>query len=220
MKILDSRLYRMANTATNYFLLSLLWLVISIPLVTIFPATVALFGVLRVWREEDRDDILGPFFGTFRAKFWQSLLIGLGWTLIGAVLGVDLLASRRIPGVAAIPVMIGLGLITVLYCQLSVYLFPIIAHMRVGVRGVIRNAFLITLSQPFISLLTALGIIIVGIGAYFVPFILLIVVGMIAYGQDALFRRGVAKFTPGALSGELDIILDLPSDPIDEDVAD
>jgi uncharacterized membrane protein YesL len=220
MKILDSRLYRMANTATNYFLLSLLWLVISIPLVTIFPATVALFGVLRVWREEDRDDILGPFFGTFRAKFWQSLLIGLGWTLIGAVLGVDLLASRRIPGVAAIPVVIGLGLITVLYCQLSVYLFPIIAHMRVGVRGVIRNAFLITLSQPFISLLTALGIIIVGIGAYFVPFILLVVVGMIAYGQDALFRRGVAKFTPGALSGELDLILDLPSDPIEEDVAD
>jgi uncharacterized membrane protein YesL len=218
MKILDSRLYRMASTATNYFLLSLLWLVISIPLVTIFPATVALFGVLRVWREEDRDDVLGPFFGTFREKFWQSVLIGLGWTILGAILGVDLLASRRIPGVAAIPVVIGLGLITVLYCQLSVYLFPIIAHMRVGVRGVIRNAFLITLSQPFISLLTAIGIIIVGIGAYFVPFILLIVVGMIAYGQDALFRRGVAKFTPGALSGELDIILDLP-DPIEEEAA-
>ena len=219
MKILDSRLYRMANTATNYFLLSLLWLVISLPLVTIFPATVALFGVLRVWREEDREDILGPFFGTFRAKFWQSVLIGLGWTAVGAVLGVDILASRRIVGAIAIPVLIALGLITLLYCQLSVYLFAIIAHMHVGVRGVIRNAFLITLSQPFLSLFAAVGIIIVGIAAYFVPFILLIVVGMIAYGQDALFRRGVAKFAPGALSGELDIILDLPVDPTEEEVA-
>lgn len=219
MKILDSRLYRMANTATNYFLLSLLWLVISIPLVTIFPATVALFGVLRVWREEDREDVLGPFFGTFRAKFWQSLLIGVGWTAIGAVLGVDILASRRIPGTVAIPVLIALGLITLLYCQLTVYLFPIIAHMRVGVRGVIRNAFLLTLSQPFLSLFAAVGIVIVGIGAYFVPFILLIVVGMIAYGQDALFRRGVAKFAPGALSGELDIILDADSNLTDEEAA-
>ena len=220
MKILDSRLYRMANTATNYFLLSLLWLVISIPLVTIFPATVALFGVMRVWREEDREDILGPFFSTFRARFWQSLLIGIGWTAIGAVLGVDILASRRIAGAIAIPVLIALGLVTLLYCQLSVYIFPIIGHMRVGVRGVIRNAFLITLSQPFLSLFAAVGIIIVGIAAYFVPFILLIVVGMIAYGQDALFRRGVAKFAPGALSGELDIILDLPTDPTEEEVAD
>lgn len=219
MKILDNRLYRMANAATNYFLLSLLWLVISIPLVTIFPATVALFGVLRVWREEDREDVLGPFFGTFRAKFWQSLLIGVGWTAIGAVLGVDILASRRIPGTVAIPVLIALGLIALLYCQLTVYLFPIIAHMRVGVRGVIRNAFLLTLSQPFLSLFAAVGIVIVGIGAYFVPFILLIVVGMIAYGQDALFRRGVAKFAPGALSGELDIILDADSNLTDEEAA-
>ena len=219
MKILDSRLYRMANTATNYFLLSLLWLVISIPLVTIFPATVALFGVLRVWREEDREDVLGPFFSTFRAKFWQSLLVGLGWAAIGAVLGVDILVSRRIPGAVAIPVLIALGLITLLYCQLSVYLFPIIAHMRTGVRGIIRNAFLLTLSQPFLSLLAAVGITIVAIGAYFVPFILLIVVGMIAYGQDALFRRGVAKFTPGALSGELDIILDSDSDLTEDESA-
>jgi len=219
MKILDSRLYRMANTATNYFLLSLLWLVISIPLVTIFPATVALFGVLRVWREEDREDLLGPFFGTFRAKFWQSLLIGIGWTAIGAILGVDILASRQISGAVAIPVLIALGLITVLYCQLTVYLFPIIAHMRVGPRGVIRNAFLLTLSQPFLSLFAAVGIIIVGIGAYFVPFILLIVVGMIAYGQDALFRRGVAKFAPAALSGELDIILDIDSNLAEEESA-
>lgn len=219
MKILDSRLYRMANTATNYFLLSLLWLVISIPLVTIFPATVAVFGVLRVWREEDREDLLGPFFGTFRAKFWQSLLIGIGWTAIGAILGVDILASRQISGAVAIPVLIALGLITVLYCQLTVYLFPIIAHMRVGPRGVIRNAFLLTLSQPFLSLFAAVGIIIVGIGAYFVPFILLIVVGMIAYGQDALFRRGVAKFAPGALSGELDIILDVDSNLTEEEAA-
>jgi uncharacterized membrane protein YesL len=217
MKILDSRLYRMANTATNYFLLGLLWVVIAIPLVTIFPATVALFGVLRAWREEDREDILGPFFGTFRAKFWQSFLLGFGWLAIGAILGVDILASRRIPSVAAIPVVIGLGLISVLYCQLSVYLFPIIAHMRVGVRGVIRNAFLITLSQPFLSLFAAVGIIIVGIGVYFVPFILLIVVVLIAYGQDTLFRRGVAKFTPGALSGELDIILNVDRDPAEED---
>jgi uncharacterized membrane protein YesL len=217
MKILDSRLYRMANIATNYFLLGLLWLVIAIPLVTAFPATVALFGVLRVWREEDREDILGPFFGTFRAKFWQSILIGFGWAAIGVVLGVDILASRRIPGAVAIPVLIAVGLFGVLYCQLSVYLFPIIAHMRVGTRGVIRNAFLITLSQPFLSLFAALGIVIVAIGAYFVPFILLIVVGMIAYGQDALFRRGVAKFTPGALSGELDIVLDLNRDPAEEE---
>ncbi|CAA9585590.1 MAG: hypothetical protein AVDCRST_MAG18-3779 [uncultured Thermomicrobiales bacterium] len=213
MKILDSRLYRLAETITNYFLLNLLWALLSLPLLTVYPATVALFSVLRTWRVGDSAEIVGPFFAAFRAKLGQSLLLGLGWTAIGIVLGVDLLASRQIPGALALPVLVALGLITLLYCQLSVFLFPTIAHIRTTPPGVVRNAFLLALSQPFLSLFAALGLIALALAAYFLPFLPLLFASPVAYGLDALFRRGVARFAPGGLSGAIEE-LNAPDDEI------
>src|SRR4051812_36547498 len=105
MRILDSRLYRVAETATNFLLLNLLWLVVSLPVLTIFPATTALFGVLRAWEEREGAGVAAPFFATFREKLWQSLIIGFVWAAIGGVLAVDFLASRRIAGMLAFPLL-------------------------------------------------------------------------------------------------------------------
>src|SRR5689334_5447773 len=110
MRILDSRFYRVAEVATNFLLLNLLWLVIALPVVTIFPATTALFGVLKVWEEREGAGVVGPFFAAFREKFWQSLLIGVAWVVIGGVLAVDLLACRRIGGGLGLPLLIAAGL--------------------------------------------------------------------------------------------------------------
>ena len=49
MNILDTRVYRWLETATDFFLLNLMWLVACLPAVTIFPSTAAMFGVVRDW---------------------------------------------------------------------------------------------------------------------------------------------------------------------------
>src|SRR5689334_465230 len=124
MRILDSRFYRVAEVATNFLMLNLLWLVVALPVVTLFPATTALFGVLRTWEEREGAGVVGPFFATFRDKFWQSQLIGVAWAAIGVVLVVDLLASRRIAGAIGIPLLGAAGGVALLYCLVTVYLFP------------------------------------------------------------------------------------------------
>lgn len=203
MKILNSRLYQLADTVANYFLLNLLWLLISLPLVTAYPATVALFSVLRAWRVEESSEIIAPFFSAFRRQFRRSLLLGIGWTIIGIILVADFLAVRGIPGAMAIPVLFALGLVTILYCQMSVYLYPAIAHIDARPRDLIRAIFLLVLSQPFLSLFAALGLLALGLATYFVPFTPLLVASSVAQGLDAVFRRAVAKFAPGALRGEI-----------------
>lgn len=216
MKLLNSRFYQLAETVANYFLLNLLWFLISLPLITAYPATVALFGVVRAWRVEESTEIIGPFFGTFRRKFGRSLLLGVGWTIIGIVLLVDFLAVRGIPGPMAIPVLFALGLVTILFGQMSVYLFPAIAHIDARPRDLIRAAFLLALSQPFLSLFAALGLFALAIATYFFPFTPLLVISSVAQGLDAAFRRGVEKFAPGALRGEI-AELDPPVYPDEDD---
>src|SRR4051794_26334118 len=207
MRFLDSRFYRVVEAATNILLLGLLWLVVSLPLVTLFPATVALFGVLRAWDEQEGVGITGPFFATFREKFWQSLVVGCAWTAIGGVLVVDLLASRRVGGVLALPLLVATGLMALAYGLVSVYVFPVIARARTTPLGVIRNAGLLALSQPLLSLLAALALLAVVLIAYSTPFVLLFVGGFVAWGVNALFRHGLARFSPLTVPDDSDEVL-------------
>ena len=215
MKIINSRFYQLADTIANYFLLNLLWFLLCLPIITIYPATVGLFSVLRAWRVEESAEILAPFFGAFRRKLGRSLLLGIGATIVGIVLAADFLAVRGIPQAMAIPVLFALGLITLLYLQMSVYLYPAIAHIDATPREIIRNCFLMTLSQPFVSLLAALGLLALAFATYVFPFTPLIVASSVAQGLNAIFRRAVAKFAPGGLRGEI-APLDPPDYPDEE----
>ncbi len=47
MNILDTKAYQWFEGAANFFLLNLLWLLACAPVVTIFPSTAAMFGVVR-----------------------------------------------------------------------------------------------------------------------------------------------------------------------------
>lgn len=212
MKILDSRLYRLTDTIANYFLLNLLWFLLSLPLVTAFPATVALFSVLRAWRTDESAELIAPFFGAFRRKLGRSLLLGVGATIVGVILVVDFLAVRQIPGAVAIPVLFALGLVTILYLQMTVYLYPMLAHIDATPREIIRNCFLLALSQPFASLLVALGLIALAFATYVFPFTPLLIASGVAQGLNAIFRRAVGKFAPGGLRGEI-AALDPPAYP-------
>ncbi|MGI9049327.1 MAG: DUF624 domain-containing protein, partial [Rubrobacteraceae bacterium] len=49
MNVLDSRLYRWLEVFTNLLILDLIWLVSCLPVITIYPATTAMFGVTRDW---------------------------------------------------------------------------------------------------------------------------------------------------------------------------
>jgi uncharacterized membrane protein YesL len=206
MRFLDSRFYRVAEAATNILLLNLLWLVVSLPLVTLFPATAALFGVLRAWDEQEGVGIARPFFAAFREKFWQSLIVGCAWTAIGGILVVDLLASRRIGGGLSLPLLVATGLMMLAYGLVSIYLFPVIANARTTPLGVIRNAGLLALSQPLLSLLAALALLAAAIIAYSAPIVLVFTGGFVAWCVNALFRHALARFSPVTVPDDNDVV--------------
>lgn len=194
MRILDSRLYRWAENATNFLLLTLLWLLVSIPVITFCPATTAMFGVFRAWEENEGAGIAGPFFAAFRERFLQSLLVGTIWTLLGFVLLIDILATRRMASGLALPLFIATLSITLFYLMITLYLYPILANARTGALGVLKNAFLLALSQPLLSLLAAFGLLCCALALWLFPFLVVIFGSVVAYGMNALFNRAVRNF--------------------------
>ncbi|MGM7724807.1 YesL family protein [Metabacillus sp. Hm71] len=182
MNSLNNRLYSALNTIVDLFLLNLLWVIASLPLVTFFPATAAMSGVVRNRiLQKETDDILKSFLKMFKENFKQSLIISIFWILLAVFLFLD---YRLIyPGTSVVQLILSiiLAIGILLFSSTSIYLFPIMVHFELSWKHVIRNAFLFSLMNP---VLTVLLLIIVGAGIalfYFYPVTILFIGSFTAY---------------------------------------
>jgi uncharacterized membrane protein YesL len=91
------RLYRFLEVLTNLLLLNLLWLLMCLPVLTVFPATAAMFGVVREWVQKREPSVIRAFFSSFKANFKQSFWIGIVWTLLGGFLMVSFGVAYQMP---------------------------------------------------------------------------------------------------------------------------
>src|SRR4028118_1174742 len=76
MNIMDTRAYQWLETATDFFLLNVLWLLACVPVVTVFPSTAAMFGVARAWTRGKETGVFGAFVLRLRLNLRQRLVVG------------------------------------------------------------------------------------------------------------------------------------------------
>jgi len=183
VNFLDTRLYRWMDVLANFFLLNLLWLFACVPLVTLFPATAALFAVVREWTRGTETNIFKSFFHYMWENFAQSLAVGLAWTAVGVVLFTDFLFVREMTSWVRAPLLAILFLLGVAYWGTAVYLFPVMVQYRIRWLQVIKNAFLIAFSSPGITLtlLSLLIGILASLAFYYIPVSFLVIGSVTAY---------------------------------------
>ncbi|WP_084040568.1 DUF624 domain-containing protein [Gracilibacillus boraciitolerans] len=62
--------FRILDIFAHFVLLNALWIICCVPIVTIFPSTTALFGVVRKWHTDGHDvGCIRLFFSLFRENF-------------------------------------------------------------------------------------------------------------------------------------------------------
>ena len=146
-KCFESRAYRFALGLSRLILLNLAWAVASLPVVTFIPATVAMFGVVREWRRGDEPNVFPSFVRHFRANFRQAFGIGLLWLITAVVLVLDYQLAGQLPGPAQLPFLVLTTIVVIAFALTSVYLCPVMVEYQADWKALIRNSFLISLSQ-------------------------------------------------------------------------
>ena len=193
MNILDTRVYRWLEVATDFFLLNLMWLVACLPVVTIFPSTAAMFGVVRDWVRKKEGSLTRTFVARFRENFGQSLLIGVIWTVFGVALFLDFLVANQLsywPGVVMKSVLV---LASSVYAFGSVFLFPVMVHYDTDWKTVIKNSLLLAIGRlpTTVVCLVFVGVT-VGLSVVF-PFMVIITGSITAYFVYRLCDREFRK---------------------------
>jgi uncharacterized membrane protein YesL len=193
MNVLDTRVYRWLEVATDFFLLNLMWLVACLPVVTIFPSTAAMFGVVRDWVRKKEGSLTRTFVARFRENFGQSLLIGLVWTVFGVALVLDFLVANQLsywPGVVMKSVLV---LASTVYAFCSVFLFPVMVHYDTDWKTVIKNSLLLSIGRlPTTIVCLVFVVVTAGLTVVF-PFLLIITGSITAYFVYRLCDREFRK---------------------------
>lgn len=146
---INSPIYRFMVKITDILVLSLLWLLCSLPIVTIGASTTAAYyvGLKLVVNEENY--VSKMFFKAFRDNFLKGTFLGILSLFFGYILWVNYNYCFRIAPERPVGMIVCTIIGTVIYIFSFLYAFALTARYENTIFGMIRNSFLLSLRYIF-----------------------------------------------------------------------
>lgn len=118
----------------------------------LYPATAAMFTVARKWVTGDIEvPLFRTFFKGYRENYVQSMLGGLVFVLLFALMFMNFWFYQRMENDLKVVAYIFIPLMVIL-AGTTIHFFSILVHLHMKFWQLIKNAFLVTLSHPFTSI--------------------------------------------------------------------
>lgn len=136
----DSPVIAFLNKLTDLMLLNLLWLVCSVPVVTMGASTTAMYYVSITSIRSGDGYVLKRFFKSFKENFMLILPVWLGMLVCAALLAGDVIFWSRIPGSFAKGMLVMSIIVAVLLFMVELWIFPVFAKLKGSRRNLLKNA--------------------------------------------------------------------------------
>lgn len=193
----DNMAIRILNRIGDILILHFLWLLCSLPIVTIGASTTALYyTAMKAVKYED-GYVARRFFKSFKENFRQSTIIWLIMLFAGFLCGWYL--SYSIETHNSVLTMFS-TILTCVYTFILIYVFPLQSKFDNKITVTIRNAFLLSVKNFPWTLLMIVALGLIGLFSYFYTIVLFIVVicgaGVYGYLTAFIFNRVFLPYLP------------------------
>ena len=191
-----SKLFNLENPVWNFLgklvdmvILTGLWLICCIPVVTIGASTTALYAVTLKMTENKEGYIVPSFFHAFRDNLKQSTIAWGVMAAIGIFLISDLYVYYHMERKAGVVLLTVFGILTLVYLTTVTYLFPLLARCHTDLKHLAVMAFVMALKNPgwTVFMLVVMASIL-AIGVFVMAPLLIIGVGLAAYLNSKIFN--------------------------------
>ncbi len=193
----DNPLFTFLGRICDIFLLHLLWIITSIPIITIGASTTALYYTAMKSVKLEEGYIAKRFFKSFKENFKQSTIIWLILFVVGAVFAFDMYFA--IANSKKILVLI-FTIMTCIYLCIFLYIFPILARFSNSVKATLKNALLLAVkNMPWTILIFAITFLFIysqTLSAIFVFYMLFMGVGTYAYITAFIYNKIFEPYLP------------------------
>ena len=143
----DNVVMRALGRLCDFMLLNILWVVCSIPLVTIGASTTALYTVMLKVVKNEEGYIVKGFLAAFKENFKKSTLMWLILAVIGIIIVID---SRVAAGMTSTlrtvfqSIFIVFGIV---WLCVVIYVFPLTARYENSIRNTFKNALILSVAK-------------------------------------------------------------------------
>jgi uncharacterized membrane protein YesL len=145
-------IYSISEWVMRLMYVNILWILFTLLGLIVFgffPATTAMFTVIRKWVMKQHEiPVFKTFWLTYKSEFLKSSLLGLIIVCIGFFMyfNLKIIDATTVPSLKLLYIP---NLIVILIFLLTLlYIFPVFVHFDVGVKGIIKNAFLLMTLNP------------------------------------------------------------------------
>lgn len=171
----DNPVMMLLGKAVDAVILSLLWLVCSLPIVTMGAATAAMYYAVSKFLRDEYGGVSSMFFGAFASNFKQATKMWLGFLLALAIIGCDLYFYKNFfdPGSTGREIALVVGMVALaVWLAMFSFTFSLQAGFENTVKQTLRNAvsFLI-LNLPASLATVAIDVAAAYISLFYVPFV-------------------------------------------------
>lgn len=205
----DSMLSRFLYLVADIVVLHILWLICSLPIVTIGASTTALYYSAMRRIRTNEGYVTGNFFKAFKSNFRQSTIMWIIMVLVSLVLFTDLRIGMAVSGPMGKLMLISSSVLLIPFILILLYIFPVQAKFDNTIRDNFKNAFLMSIQNFHLSLLL---IVIIGsfvfLSLFYQPFMGLMLVcgaGLLGYLVSNIFVHIFRKYLPDELKHDAEI---------------
>lgn len=196
----NSPLWRFVDRILHLMWLNLLWLVCSLPVVTMGAATTALYSVTLKYAGNREGYLTREYFRAFIGNFWQSTLIFLLLSAAGIFLGMDFIVYARssMSDILSFILLFAFFTCLLLFAFMNLYVYAIIAKFRTTVPHCLKNAFIMSICHwPCSVLMIAAALAILAVGFLLFPPVLFVGSALYCYLCSKFFVRIFSRYIPG-----------------------
>lgn len=192
---LDNPVWKFVGNLADMFLLSILWYLCCIPIITIGCASTAVYYVMLKMVTDREGYTISSFFKAFHSNFKTSTPIWLIFLACGIVLGIDFTWCFLGTGLFAKSMFIPFSIISMIYCLCLSFIFPLMARYSDTGKKLLGLCFVISIR----NFLPVLSTVLITVGTFslglfiFWP-ILLIAPGFTAYLNSYVFHHILCKY--------------------------
>ncbi|MCR5272363.1 MAG: DUF624 domain-containing protein [Lachnospiraceae bacterium] len=165
------------NDAADVIYIGFLWLLFSVPIITIGPATCgAYYAMAKVVRHK-RDTVFHSFIEAFKNNLKQGMVYSIIYVLllafmIGFVMNYEYLIPQMSGSYLTMLVMLGFTVSMTL-----VYIFPVMSRYKCGMIELFKYSVVMSVSNPIKTLALILLVVFFVILSFMIPFLLAVLPG-------------------------------------------
>jgi uncharacterized membrane protein YesL len=199
----DNKFFTGMSKIFDMLVLSLLWLILCLPIITIGPASTAFYyTVVKVIRRE-RSYLLKEFFRSFRLNFKQGAILTLIYVMFIVVAYVDFRYAITLieEGKQSGSMMLGIFIVLTVFVIFSViYVFPVLSRFTVTIKNLFKWAFFLSIRHIGWTLL--IGVMFVGFGIimffsfFWMPPLVIILPGVYTLVASFPMEKVLKKYMP------------------------